>query len=413
MFKPNLSAWFVCIFVALLSPLVSATEMSRAEFVTQVSSDSLPPYEFHISNPLVASATGYLKADPGKIENERRLGLHVPGFAKKLNVLSVIQNHPAPLVVVLPGISGIIDDKFSRVWPAWYAEAGYHVLSFDSCFAAKFNEVSRHGVSGNIWRETELVRDVIATYLKDSGVEGNVTGIGVVGMSYGGIQALILRKMESEGKLPFKLDAVQAYSPPVNLERSASILNQWLERDRRCYTQGDLQLMLLMKPGETDYPDSQLRAAIAESFRLGLAEVLVQNDARYCLKLLERGTEFDDKQVRYDAATKYKFLDFAYGVSYPYWQEKLGLPSLQPLIDAADVCNLVQTKPACTEIILANDDPLNSDSDIARLKECAGKNLTLLPNGGHLGYVNENWTRMKLLTLFECRSNGNGKAASR
>lgn len=34
-------------------------------------------------------------------------------------------------------------------------------------------------------------------------------------------------------------------------------------------------------------------------------------------------------------------------------------------------------------------------------KFATGKRVTILPNGGHLGYVGLDWTRAKLMTLFD------------
>ena len=62
---------------------------------------------------------------------------------------------------------------------------------------------------------------------------------------------------------------------------------------------------------------------------------------------------------------------------------------------------LLPQQPPYAEVILAEDDPFNTPEDVAALKAVASKyRVTLLPRGGHLGFVNDPWTKAKLLELF-------------
>lgn len=392
----------VAIWISLLCVSANCVEVA----VSAENRAALPGYDFPYENPYYASIAGYLSVKKVRIERHEKLTLHVPGFSENLPVRTVRQGHVAPLVVMLAGITGRSEDDFVKLWQKWYADAGFHVLSMDSSFLPTFNNRSGHGVSGNLWIETEKVRDVIAAYLKQSGIEDRVSSIGIVGMSYGATQALMLGKLAKEGKVPFKIDAIQAYSPPINMQHSADILERWDREDRPRYTLAQLQPVAYHKPSpeyEHEFSDCMLRAAFATAFRLPLAYVIVENDQLYCLDLLPRGDEFNDLYWRYDHAATWGFRDFAYGLSYPYWQQKLGLNDLQPLIDSADIERLLEHAQVCTEVILAVDDPLNEPDDLNRLRRSKyTAAATYLPRGGHLGYVSNEWTRTKLLSLFTC-----------
>src|SRR5207244_3067819 len=135
---------------------------------------------------------------------QKKLSLKVDSFKKKFPVRAIFQRETAPLVVVLLGIDGRADGALGKLWPSWFAEAGCHVLTFDSTFLPSFIEYSGHGVTGNLIAESERVRDIISAFIEQSDAKGKISKIGIVGMSYGGIEALVLGSMAKEGKLPFK-----------------------------------------------------------------------------------------------------------------------------------------------------------------------------------------------------------------
>ena len=83
------------------------------------------------------------------------------------------------------------------------------------------------------------------------------------------------------------------------------------------------------------------------------------------------------------------------------FEKKLNLLSLNDLTNSFQLSRLLASQPRNSEVILAADDPFNTEEDFARLEDSADRSLlTLLPAGGHLGFVNEAWTKAKLLTLF-------------
>ncbi len=369
---------------------------------------ALPPYEFPWNNGLYASAAGYLSIKKVCLDCQRTYFVDVPGFCQRMPVKAVIQDNSAPLVVMLLGIEGRPDEDFYKLWQSWYAEAGYHVLTFDSTFIQEFNQRSQHGVTGNLWAETALAKEVIAAFIAQTCVKDRISKIGIVGMSYGAVEALMLGTLAAKKELPFEVSALQAFSPPVNMLSSAKIIDGWHAETYGKYTLVELQKLRKHVPCR-DCPDSpidecMLKSAAATSFRLPLPALIAYNDQNYCLHILPRGGEFDDAYVRQDHAARWTFVKFAFGMSYPYWQRKLNLSSLEELIRAGDLAALQAKQPAYSEIIMADDDPLNSPAEFQAFKaQAAGKRVTFLPRGGHLGYVSEGWTRAKLLTLFDAK----------
>jgi len=389
-------------------------EDSRAEFLPPaipashrevVVDRALPEYTFPYENGLYATLAGYLNVKYVSLKHMRSFDLKIDSFERKMPVKAVIQKGTAPLVVVLLGISGQVDNDFSKLWASWYANAGYHVMLFDSTFRPEFVNTSGHGVSGNLWKESECVAKIIQSFTQEKEIRGKISQIGIVGMSYGASQALILGSLAQQGKLPFEIAAIQAYSPPIRFEKSAEIIDRWYEHDRSQFTLTELKEKFAShkpsKSGEIPFTETEMRAAFSASFRLGLADVIVRNDEYYKLNILPHGNEFDDAFVRKDAAEKWGYTRFAFEMAVPYWEQRLGHDALTQLIHETALPQLLQHQPPYSETILADDDPLNDPADLNLLKSQTNSiRLTLLPRGGHLGYVGEPWTKAKLLTLF-------------
>jgi predicted alpha/beta-fold hydrolase len=394
------------VLVLVLCALSLNFACSAVELPGQTEGD-LPEYDFHYKSGLYATIVGFLTVKDVEIKNQKTYKLKIDSFKKKVPVKGIIQRGNAPLVVVLLGVDGKADGALGKLWPAWYSEAGYHVLTFDSTFQSSFIEISGHGVTGNISAEAERVREMIAAFLKQTEVRGKVSKIGIVGMSYGGLEALVLGQMAKEGQLPFKVDAVQAYSPPIRLQKTGEMIDRWYSEDRWQFTLADLANKLAgHRPVDPDaelpFSDSIMRAAIAAVFRLGLVDVIVRNDKQYKLNVLPRGNNYDDTYVKRDYAALMGYSQFMNEVSYPYWKTKLNMNRPSDLTDPVELPTLLTKQPSFSEVIIAGDDPFNTVEDTeALMSNYSGSNLTVLPHGGHLGFVNEKWTRAKLLSLFK------------
>jgi len=302
-------------------------------------------------------------------------------------------------------LNGHTGTDFSKLWASWYADSGYHVLTFDSTFRAQFVNTSGHGVTGNLWAETECVAKIIDAFLKEKDLRGKVTKVGVVGMSYGGAQALILGRMAKEGKLPFELAGIQAYSPPLRMEWTAALLDRWYEQERSKFTLTELQNKFAShkpsKDGRVPFSDSEMKAAISATFREGLADLIVRNDEYYDLKILPRGDMFDDSFVRREHAEKWGYSKFAFDMALPYWEARMGRSAIDALIHDTQLEELLKFQPTYSEAIIAADDPFNAPDEIQKLSSSGPSQLTILPRGGHLGYVGHPWTKAKLLSLFD------------
>src|SRR4029079_18255998 len=183
---------YTVVAVLSLGSISAPAALAAGENQPERVDDGLPAYNFPYKNGLYATIAGYLGIKDIELKNFRTYTLRIDGFRDKVTVRAILQNKPAPLVVVLLGIDGKADGKLGKIWPSWLDRAGYNVLSFDSTFLPSFIRVSGHGVTGNLVVEADRVSQIIGAFLKLGEVKGNVTSVGVAGMSYGGIEALLL-----------------------------------------------------------------------------------------------------------------------------------------------------------------------------------------------------------------------------
>jgi predicted alpha/beta-fold hydrolase len=394
--------------VALMTSSTLASTDQAAEAPVNVS--ALPEYHYCYDNGLYATLAAFLRnKKPVCVSGEQVFLLNVNHFRVPMLVHAVLQDHEAPLVVLIPGMNATATKtSYTRLWSSWLSDAGFNVLYFDSTFRPEMVSVMGRGVSGNVWSDAEAVRDIIDAFLKSERVGQKVTKIGLVGQSYGSTIALILGQMATEGRIPFKIDAIQAYSPPVDVERSWDLFDKWFNDYRWCFTLVELQAEVAKhKPvacgSPSPLPDRVMKAAISAVFHMELIPVVITNDGFYHLGQLEHGNMFDDKSVRFDSADQFGFTRFAYSMTVPYWEAILGPGKMHELMAAANLNEILKHQPSCSETIIAHDDPFNYPEDLRELESHAAElPITILPHGGHMGYIDEEWTRAKLLHIFDC-----------
>ncbi len=372
--------------------------------IVERGSDGLPkfkhPYKDGLYSTVVAMNMFYVPVP----EKQKKGKLKVPGFRREVPIFTITQDYPAPLIVVLMGVDGKVDGPWGTLFPYWYSEAGYHVLTFDGTFTPQYPAMAGQGCVGNFDAEADQVAQIIDAYLKTD-VKAKVTKVGVVGMSFGGTEALLLAAKSKEGKLPFELSGCLALSPLVNLRTSAQTIDRFYREDRWDTTMVDLaKKFMAHQPVAEGQPipfqATELRAAIGFAFRDGLTDVVDRNDRAYGLKVLPSGDPgTDEDRGTYAAATGMeRFID---EFTFKYWQKKGAVKSPEELFDMANLAKILPRLPSYAEAVVAENDPFDTPEDIAVAKAAdVNHRLTVVPVGGHLGFISADWTLVKALRIF-------------
>jgi predicted alpha/beta-fold hydrolase len=339
---------------------------------------------------------------PAEFVMPKHVKLKVPNFKKEVPVCSIMKDYSTELVVVLMGVDGKVEGPFGELFPYWYSEAGFHVLTFDSSFSPTYPDISGLGVVGNFEAEADQIAAIIDAFLK-SNQSKNITKIGVVGMSFGATQALLLAAKAKEGKLPFELSACLAISPPVKLRTAARVVDKFFVEDRWDTTMIELGKKFMSHAPVAEgqkipFAPTELRAAIGYAFKDGLTKVIERNDRAYRLKLLPSAESGEHRSSYAEAVSFEQFIE---KFTFPYWKEKGVVRTPDDLWAMGELAKILPRLPDYAEAIVAANDPFNDPEELAEAQAAdKNKNLTVVPNGGHLGFLSNDWTLIKALRIF-------------
>ena len=364
-------------------------------------------FDYRITNGYYATITAFSFDEPKLLgENEVKLK-GIPGFEKDLKVRVMWQNQPARLAVLLLGLGSRSKNKIAQLWKQQMFDAGCHVVTFDSPFLPAFNERSRHGVPGYVREEARLSAQIVNTLVQLKDNKDKVTGVVLLGASYGGIMALNWMDLAQSGEVPLRPEAILAVSPPVNMHSAARRLDDFYRRYRWNYTLaklgGDLLDHQPVGPGEAiPFTDEEMMAGIAAAFRLDLKEVIDYADSRYKLGQLPSASQHSD-QYRRDMASTWSFESYIHRMVYRYWNEKGVVRTIDDLWASGDTVQLMSRMPKSVRLIIAADDPLNEPSELDRLRALApSEQLTVLPYGGHMGFTKTEWLKKQVQAVCRC-----------
>lgn len=374
-------------------------------------SNQLGLYDHPYKDGLYSTILGQIAVGAPPPEDEKKLKLKIDGFKKEVEVRAVLQEQPAPLVVVLIGGDGQDNSPMGQLWPYLLdRHAKWNVMYMDSTFRPTFANITRVGVTGNMISEAELMAKVIAEFLKNDEVKkrAKITKVGLLGYSMGGSQAMIMAHMAAEGKLPFELNGALAFSPPVKLRATAEILDDWYKTDRWKQTVVQMALDLgrhepVEPEAKTPYEDWQMRGVIGYLIREQFTEIVDKNDSIYRLKQIpDEASEPGVNRVSH--ARAWGFQRYMELMCYPYWQKKGSFKSIDELWDAGNMVNVMQKLPDYAFAIEAEDDPLNRSEDLKELaSKVDKKHLVVIPRGGHYGYFFKGlpWCYQHVVGMFE------------
>ena len=372
--------------------------------------DGLPKFKHPYTDGLYSTVTAMNMFNVQIPDKQKKQKLKVPGFRHEMPIYTITQDVAAPLVVVLMGVDGKVEGPWGSLFPSWYSEAGYNVLTFDGTFTAQYPSWAGQGCVGNFDAEAGQIAAIVDAYLK-ADATGKIAmrdgrpQVGVVGMSFGGIQALLLAAKSKEGKLPFEISGCLALSPPVNLHTAAKIVDRFFAEDRWETTMAELARKFMShlpvaEGAKIPFSASEMRAAIGFAFRDGLSDVVDRNDRAYGLKVLpstDPGTE-EDRGTYVQATGLERFIE---KFTFKYWQKKGKVSSVDELWDAADLSKILPRLPDYAEVVIAANDPFDTPEDIAAAKAAdIHHRLTVVPVGGHLGFLAAHWTLVKALRIF-------------
>ena len=389
-----------------------------------VSAEIVSYYEFPFVDPLEATVIGtpsIYQAELPEIPFENRQlhvfrGRQVPAlfwYTEALQYGLSRQPGPAPLAFIIPGTGAGHNSVRTLILQRTLYKAGFHVVALASSIHPNFI------VSASLSRRPGLLaedaKDIYRVMgLIRSNLEGSlrITGYHLAGYSLGAAQAAFVAKLDEErGDLDF--ERVLLINPPVNLYRSASILDAMFNRNFESVAEFNAFFQRIMSAfsdvyQESDFVDfgsdflyevykrnppseSTLEALIGLAFRLTSINLLFTSDVMSNSGIIvPRGYDpspTDALTVYFKIASVFDFADYGREIVYPHYVATQREISFEQLVELTSLRTISDYLASAEKIGLMHnvDDITLEDGDIEYLIEVFGSRAQIYPKGGHCG----------------------------
>lgn len=334
-------------------------------------------------------------------------------YTEALRYALSAQPGPAPLVFILPGTGANFNASKSLILQRLLYQGGFHVVSLPSPlhpnFVVSASASRRPGLlaqdADDIYRLMALIR----RHIRD---EIEISKWHMVGYSLGATYAAFVAKLDDERR-SFGFDKVLLINPPVNLYRSARILDALFEE--HLPTIADFNALFneltqvfseLYSPTEqllfsndlifdiyrrSPPPDRTLEALIGAAFRFSSINLLFTSDVMTKAGLLVApGQEIaltESLTPYFKAASRLSFEDYARAILYPYYLRLAPDITFEQLSELNSLHAIGGYLREADKIGLMHnvDDILLSPRDIEYLRDVFGNRAVIYPHGGHAG----------------------------
>jgi pimeloyl-ACP methyl ester carboxylesterase len=323
------------------------------------------------------------------------------------------QPDPAPLVFILPGTGANFNASKSLILQRALYHAGFHVVSLPSPLHPNFIvSASASRRPGLLREDAEDIYQAMALIRRHVQDEIEISRWHLVGYSLGATNAAFVAKLDDERRA-FGFDKVLLINPPVNLVRSARILDAMFEEQLPTIADFNALFNELMQVLSRYYspteqvlfsdemifeiyrrsrpPDRTLEALIGAAFRFSSINLVFTSDLMTNAGLLVApGQELsltDSLTPYFKAASRLSFEDYARAILYPYYRKVAPDISFDQLSELDSLRAIEGYLRSARKIGLMHnaDDILLGPDEIEYLKAVFGDRAVIFARGGHAG----------------------------
>jgi ABC-type transporter lipoprotein component MlaA len=342
-----------------------------------------------------------------------------PATGKKVYYNCWMQKKPAPVVYYIPGLGSYRLDQSALAYADLMYRHGYSVVVFSNPFQQDFMEhASTMAVPGYGPADCDDVVNVLKLIRADlQQWKGNkITGNYLTGVSHGGYFTLMIAEREAAGQLgDLTFDRYVAVEPPVQLTSALDALDemfnaplQWPADQRQKKMLDSIYKALyfaqngLDVSGDIPLSREESEFLIGLVFRYTLMSVIVDSQRRDNLGVLKVNPNTFVRQKSYDEIRQISYAEYMDRFVVPYLIKTGRGTDRETLLAATDLeqsTQYLRNNPKVRVQICA-DDFLLSHQDISWYRTNLGTNLTVYPEGGHLGNLHVPAVQENLVKLF-------------
>ena len=343
----------------------------------------------------------------------------VPATGKKLAYSCWMQKQPAPLVCYIPGLGSYRLDRSTVAYADMMYRHGYSVVAFSNPFQKEFMEsASTLAVPGYGPADCDDVVSALKLILADmkKWKGDKITGTSLTGVSHGGYFTLMIAAREAAGQLGgLTFDRYVAVNPPAQLAQAEKRVDEmfdaplaWPAAERRQRMEEAVYKALYFADNRLDVsgniPLSRTESdfLIGLVFRYTLTSVIVDSQRRHNLGVLKVNPGKFVLQDSYREIRTINYEEYTDRFVLPYLIKTGRVTNREQLMSATDLAQsteFLHNNPKI-RVQISEDDFLLTTKEISWFRSTFGTNLTIYPDGGHLGNLHIPAVQEALVRLF-------------
>jgi ABC-type transporter lipoprotein component MlaA/pimeloyl-ACP methyl ester carboxylesterase len=353
--------------------------------------------------------------DPEFISRSKQIGVRIPTTGRKLKFSYWLQPGPTPLVYISPGLSSHRLSLTALSVAEHLHQNGYSVVTTTSVYHPEFMENASTAAlpayppvdsQDLLVAITGMDRALVDKY------PGRFTKRALVGLSMGGFLTLRIAANEAKARPDLlRFDRYVAINAPVDLVHGARYVDAlqdapmaWPASQRQALVNNALHKATLSGAltarAETKLPFDAIESKylIGLTFRITLRDIIFSSQLRNNMGVLETPLSPWRRESCYQEIMDYSYQDYFLKFVVPFYQ-KQGV-GLERLMHESNLRSHESKLRRQSKIrVLANrNDFLLPQNDLSWLRSTfSPSQLTVFPDGGHLGNLGDSSVRNAIL----------------
>jgi hypothetical protein len=395
-------------------------------------------YKYPYHDPYLATATTAILYDGGITPRLKSQIVRVPGLPGRnqlpslegrgeVSVSLYRQNHPAPLLFILPGVGGNPYFGVATYLATPFYQEGFHIVILPSPMSWNFAlSASRSGAPGYTpadARDLYAVMQKSLPILKD-GYNVRITAIDFIGVSLGALEGAYLSVIDDEEQ-KIGIEKYLLVNPPLDVSYALKTIDEWLalkdkfggneaqnlvgkaivitesfSEERR----DDPAVVDRLAKDFASFTTEQLQFLIAQQVQALLPELTYVTQVIHDRKVPATGEHQVRKRLQ--EAKNLTFMDYNEKIALPLWRKADPQADLATFIERGSLGAILDRLRGNSKVhIMHNADDFFVDKkSIAELKEAMGDQMVLYPYGGHLGNLWYSENKEEVLSVFRTPS---------
>jgi hypothetical protein len=395
-------------------------------------------YKYPYHDPYLATATTAILYDGGITPRLKSQIVRVPGLPGRnqlpslegrgeVSVSLYRQNHPAPLLFILPGVGGNPYFGAATYLATLFYQEGFHIVILPSPMSWNFAlSASRSGAPGYTPADARDLYEVMQKSLPILKDEYNVriTAIDFIGVSLGALEGAYLSVIDDEEQ-KIGIEKYLLVNPPLDVFYALKTIDEWLalkdkfggneaqnlvgkaivitesfSEERR----DDPAVVDRLAKDFASFTTEQLQFLIAQQVQALLPELTYVTQVIHDRKVPAGGKPQVRKHLQ--EAKNLTFMDYNEKIALPLWRKADPQADLATFIERGSLGAILDRLRGNSKVhIMHNADDFFVDKkSIAELKEAMGDQMLLYPYGGHLGNLWYSENKEEVLSVFRTPS---------